>query len=161
MKEDSNFMLRYSICSAIALLAIAAVGCGGRGEKIVPVSGTVMIDGQPLAAGVDGFITLAPASGRPAIGKIDGQTGKFTLTTYEEGDGALVGPHEVTVTVNAIGRGGNAQSLIPEKYQEFQTSGLTAKVDGPTDSLLIEIEGPLKKNVKEVDPRTLGDDPGF
>ncbi|MCC9607244.1 hypothetical protein LOC68_13770 [Blastopirellula sp. JC732] len=154
-------MLRMTMWSAIALAAIAAIGCGGRTEKIVPVSGTVFVDGEPMKAGVDGFITLAPPSGRPAIGKIDGSTGRFTLTTYEEGDGAVVGTHEVSVTVNAIGRGGNPASLIPEKYQDLSTSGLTAKVDGPTDSLKIELEGPLKTNVKSYDPRALGDDPGF
>ncbi|TWT32922.1 hypothetical protein [Blastopirellula retiformator] len=154
-------MLRIIMAAALLLAAVAAIGCGGRTEKIVPVTGTIMIDGEPMRAGVDGFVTLAPPAGRPAIGKIDGETGRFTLTSYEDGDGALVGTHEVSVTVNAIGRGGNPTSLIPEKYQDLGTSGLRAKVDGPTDSLQIDLEGPLKSNVNAVDPRTLGDDPGF
>lgn len=154
-------MMRLFTSVAIALLALATFGCSKKGDGIVPVSGIVTIDGQPLAAGVDGFITLAPASGRPAIGKIDGETGRFTLTTSKDGDGALMGPHEITVTLNAVGRGGNPVSLIPEKYQEFHTSGLTADIDGPTDALAIELEGPFTPNIKTYDPRALGDDPGF
>ncbi|EAQ80333.1 hypothetical protein DSM3645_10827 [Blastopirellula marina DSM 3645] len=140
---------------------VILAGCGERGEIIVPVSGTVRLDGAPMAAGEVGFITFQPRAGRAAIGKIDPSNGAFTLSTNEAGDGVLVGEHEVTVSVNATGAGGNPISLIPKKYQEFATSGLNVTIDGPTDSLIIELEGPLKRHVKTYDPAALGDDPGF
>ncbi len=142
---------------SLALLALSIGGCGG-GPKIVPVSGQVFLNDEPLAAGVEGFVRIEPAEGRAATGKIDAKDGTFTLTTFEKNDGCLVGSHPVAVIVNATA-GSNTISLIPVDYRESKTSGLTATIDGPTDSLRIELSGELKKL-----PRSRGtsttDDPG-
>jgi hypothetical protein len=142
----------------LALLGLLPlVGCGNGRPEVVPVSGQVWMDGAPLAAGVAGFVRVEPADGRAASGRIDPQTGKFTLTTYETGDGVLSGTHPVAVIVQAPA-GGTTVSLIPEKYGESATSGLTVTIDGPTDALTIELTGGLKKAPAATGPG--GDDPG-
>ena len=142
---------------SLALLALSIGGCGG-GPKIVPVSGQVFLNDEPLAAGVDGFVRIEPAEGRAATGKIDGKDGTFTLTTFTKDDGCLVGSHPVAVIVNATA-GGNTISLIPEKYRESRSSELTATIEGPTDSLRIELSGELKKLPRSSNGPTT-DDPG-
>lgn len=143
-------MLRLKITSAMATAWLAVMvlalpvllGCGKGGPKLVKVSGQVLIDGKPLAAGVPGFIQVIPEGTRPATGTIDPQTGKFTLTTFEKEDGCPVGTHRVTVTVRAM-VGTESVSLIPERYADPRDSGLTVTIDQPTDSLTIELTGPM------------------
>ena len=148
---------RLCWAGSLALLSLSIGGCGG-GPKIVPVSGQVFLNDEPLAAGVDGFVRIEPVGSRAATGKIDGKDGTFTLTTFEKNDGCLVGTHAVAVIVNATA-GSNTISLIPEKYRESKTSELTVTIDGPTDSLRIELSGELKKAPSP--PATSGiDDPG-
>lgn len=111
------------------------VGCSdGRPER-VPVSGVVKIDGVPLT---NGFITLVPPKGRNSHGNIDDQ-GRFTLMTYEPGDGATVG----TLKVEVVGRESlsetQARWLAPKKYADRTTSELEVEITKPTDSLVIDL----------------------
>ncbi|WP_347245669.1 hypothetical protein [Thermogutta sp.] len=128
----------------MALIASTIPGCGQGRPRLVKVSGQVFIDGQPLAAGVPGFIRVVPDGMRPATGQIDPQTGRFTLTTYENGDGCVPGTHKVAIILNAM-VGQESVSLIDEKFANPETSGLTVTIEKPTDSLRIDITGPLKK----------------
>lgn len=145
----------YSLVSLLMVgLLLSTTGCGKGRPKLVKVSGQVMIDGQPLAAGVPGFIQVIPEGSRPATGQIDPQTGRFTLTTFEEGDGCIPGTHKVAIILKAM-VGTESVSLIDEKYADPNTSGLTVTIDKPTDSLAVEISGPLKK----VSAAPISDDP--
>ena len=118
----------------VFLLPLA--GCGDGRPARVPVSGQVLVDGRPLTTG---SIRVVPSGARAAQGTI-GEDGRFTLTTYEEGDGCVQGTHRVEVTaienVDQL-----AHRLIPEKYGDVATSDLTVTIDGPTDSLVIELTG--------------------
>ena len=118
------------------LLAVAtAVGCGDGRPKRVPVSGQVLIDGKPLT---QGFVRLTPKGARPATAEID-RDGRFTLSTFGEEDGVVEGTHAVAV-IAAEQLGGNSQRWhAPKKYARPDTSGLTITIDGPTDSLAIEL----------------------
>lgn len=132
------------VCSALML---AENGCR-RGLDMVPVSGKVTYNGQPLKFG---SVTFQPQKGQPARGEIQSD-GTFTLSTFKSGDGAVVGPHKVRVACYESQRtpakaGGGEQSLgkllIPVKYTFFDQSGLTADVkpseNGP---LVFELKGP-------------------
>lgn len=112
--------------------AVAAMGCGG--PKIVPVSGTVTIDGQLLTTGQ---VFVMPKDGRAASGTIDKQ-GRFTLSTNNPGDGCLLGTHQVTVTAKEYSNGyTRVKHLIPTRYAD--PSELTVTIDGPTDKLQIPL----------------------
>lgn len=124
-----------SINRFIALtLTLLVVGCDdGRPER-VPVSGQVLIDGQPLAAGL---IRVTPVDARPATSYLD-KDGRFQLTTFHQGDGCVEGVHKVVVLGNRR-QGDRVEWLAPKKYWSPASSGLTATIDGPTDSLVIEL----------------------
>jgi hypothetical protein len=142
------------VCLMLSLSLIWLNGCGSGRPKLVKVSGQVFIDGQPLAAGVPGFIQVLPEGTRPATGNIDPQTGRFSLTTFEPDDGCVPGTHKVAIILRAM-VGTESVSLIDEKYADPSSSGLTITVDKPTDSLRIDISGPLKK----VQATPISDDP--
>lgn len=143
----------------ILLMAAIAGGCGDGREYPVKASGQVFLNGQPLKFEGDGFIQVVPKNSRAATGRIDPQDGSFTLTTSVPGDGVMPGEHAVTVKVIAAGRGGNAVALLPEAYASTSSSGLTVTIDGPTDTLRIDLEGTLKMAPKKHN-NLAGDDSG-
>jgi len=117
-----------------SLPATALIGCSSQ-PKIVPVSGTVLIDGELLT---HGFVQVAPEGFRPATGKI-GKDGRFTLTTLKLNDGCLPGTHPVAVIATETLGPGSQKWHAPRKYASNDTSGLTATVSGPTNDLKIEL----------------------
>ena len=120
---------RY-ICLTVALFC---VGCSDR-PHIVPISGQVLIDGKPLSYG---FIRFSSGEGRPALGRLD-KEGRFRLSTYESGDGAIVGSHRIAVLTHEITDTG-IKWHAPKEYADYAASGLTAKITEPTDSLVINL----------------------
>lgn len=110
-------------------------GCGDGHPARMPVSGQVLLDGKPLAVG---SIMLVPAGARPSSGRLDGQ-GRFTLTCYNAGDGAIPGEHAVAVVATKQINDSTIRWLAPKKYADPKTSGLKVKIDGPTDALKIEL----------------------
>ncbi len=110
------------------LLAISLCGCGdGRPER-VPLSGVVLIDGEPLT---HGFIQVMPENARAAQSPLDSE-GRFQLSTFDEQDGVVPGTHKVAViaveSLSAVEQKWHA----PKKYMDPDESGLTITV--PEDS---------------------------
>lgn len=120
-----------AICSIAPFLA----GCGDGRPARVPVSGQVFLDGKPLSVG---SIMLVPDGARPSSGNIDEQ-GRFTLTCYDGKDGAVRGQHAVAVVATKQIDENTVRWLAPKKYADHGTSGLKVNVDGPTDSLRIDL----------------------
>lgn len=82
--------------AGLFVLCIAfCVGCGGSDmPKRVPVEGTVLFKDKP----VEGATVAFHGEGAPRVSSgITDKDGKFKLTMYEPGDGAIVGKHKVTV----------------------------------------------------------------
>ena len=111
------------------------VGCGGSGTPpTVKVTGTVTYNGNPLEGVNVGFIPDGEG-GRPASGTTDA-SGKFTLSTFESGDGAVVGKHLVAISEASDGASTDDYSLpdesarrFPAKYEDPRNSGFTANVE--------------------------------
>ena len=143
-----RFLLRTTMPLA-AMLAIA--GCGPGRPATVPVTGTVTLDGQPVAGA---SVMFSPAqSGHPASGRTD-QSGNFTVRTFEPGDGALPGRHTVTVTLQKtagmtadpdglegdVAPGGlQVEWIVPRKYASQKTSGLTVEVQRGMEPVRLEL----------------------
>lgn len=122
------------------LLALAvSAGCQ-RGPRIVPVSGVITLDGQPVEGAA--VMYLLKPGGRVATGVTDAQ-GRYTLTTHPSGDGAYEGLHDVTVSLyrDESSPGTNTPEgavsgsslvkivwIVPEKYSKPGESGLTTSV---------------------------------
>lgn len=98
--------MKTRISNALGLLLIGLLlGCGGD-FKVVPVSGTVTMDGEP-AAGVKVAFSPRPLENNPSPGPfstaITDENGGFSLKTRYGNTGAIVGPHLVSFRyVNGI-----------------------------------------------------------
>jgi len=128
-------MTRLSLLAACWLGVFLIAGCGDGRPSRAPVSGQVLIDGEPLTLGT---ITLNPQGARSSRGKI-GEDGRFSLSCYESDDGVVLGTHRVAVMANEpIGDSG-MKWFAPKKYSNFQTSGLELTIDGEQQDLKIEL----------------------
>jgi len=136
MSRATDRRSRAWMPAAVVFLAwLVAAGCGGRGVTLVPVSGIVEVDGEPLATGA---ITVAPADGRPASGMI-GPDGRFTLSTFEPGDGVMPGRHKVVVIASRSLSPSRVQWLVPKSMRTLATTPLELEVTAPTEAARIEI----------------------
>ena len=135
MLKTHGFKLAKIVLWQSGLMLVASVGCGDGRPARVPVSGIVTIDGQPLEFGQ---VVIHAASHRPAIGKI-GPDGRFTLSTYELGDGCVPGSHAVSVSGMEILDPRTVRWHAPKKYQDANTSGLALDVSNATDSAQITL----------------------
>jgi len=83
---------RSFVCVLICLFA-AGCGPGNLGK----VSGTVTRDGQPVTGGSVMFSPVA-AGGKAGAGSI-GPDGKYEISTHGDLDGAVIGKHSVSVSL--------------------------------------------------------------
>src|SRR5262245_47898553 len=85
----------------VGLTLVAALGCG-TGKRIVPVSGTVTLNKQPLANATVNFQPIAaPGSIDAGIGSQakTNDKGEYTLMTSTGVNGAVVGKHRVMISL--------------------------------------------------------------
>jgi hypothetical protein len=87
---------------SVVLILVLSAGCSQTG--MAPVKGRVMFNGKPVK---EAQVTFAPAPrsagdkepGKPATGFTTAD-GVFVLSTYKAYDGALIGMHHVTVSLD-------------------------------------------------------------
>ena len=111
-------------------------GCAKRDRSLVPVSGKVLIDGQPLTKG---FVRFVPAKGRVSSGKIQSD-GTFKLTCFKEGDGAHIGLNRIEVGSTEILSPTKIKWFAPKIYGSAATSGLAMEVKEATSEAVIELK---------------------
>ena len=136
--RQNIFRQPWSKRSLIALLPVIgslSTGCGDGRPTRVPVSGRVVIDGQPLERG---NIRFYPASNRPASAAL-GPGGRFSLTTYELNDGCVPGKHPVSVSGTELINNTTQRWYAPKKYAQPSTSGLEFVVTDETDEANIDL----------------------
>jgi hypothetical protein len=121
--------------SLLILVLVAFIGCSDGRPKRVAVSGKVLIDGKPVTRGEVKFV---PEHGRPAFGNI-GPDGSFTLSCYNDADGALLGKHRVQVDANRGISDKQMEIFTPKHYADFRTSGIEVDISQPIDDLLINL----------------------
>jgi len=116
------------LVACLSLLFVLG-GCSGSHElETAHVRGTVTVDGKPLAGGGVVFI---PGRGRGATGTI-GLDGTYTMSTYGNGDGAIVGRHRVAVFAGTDNSQFEDLSARPPtalaRYQNIASSGIEVEV---------------------------------
>jgi hypothetical protein len=110
------------------------------------VAGKVMFtDGTPLSGGMIEFLTTA-ADGQKinARGNIDTQ-GNFTMTTWNERDGAIVGEHSaIVIGLAAIPSGDvllqNTSKNLDLRFNNYATSGLKFTVKPGENRFTVTVE---------------------
>ena len=143
MKRTSSLpVLLLLICGLCTVFVVS--GCGGPppGPDLGTVTGTVTLDGKPLA---DASITFTPANGRPSVGTTDA-SGKYTLSYTIQKPGAMLGKHKVTITTQKPASGGEGdepavrgrEELLPAKYHA--ESELTADVQAGPNTIDFALE---------------------
>ena len=150
-------LLRLLAC---VLTVCLAAGCGSSAPATVAVSGLLKFeDGKPVSGASLRFVNTA--GGREAVGNT-GKDGAFNLSTFNTGDGAVVGEYTIVVTkiassfdggavdntakkpedmINMLKKGGidgapkKVEDPVPAVYSDVKTSPLKAKIDASTSSL--------------------------
>lgn len=130
------------VCLLI-LGTITFTGCSSKGDKwtrgrpaVHKGSGIVKYKGEP----VDEAIVMYSSGDQTAHGRTNAE-GKFTLTTFDEGDGAIAGTHKVSIRKTIYEKKPTkydspeersvakfAKEMLPAKYGKADTSGLTAEI---------------------------------
>jgi hypothetical protein len=144
--------------ATIVATLVAMAGCWGTGRPpTYPVTGTVQWKGKPVEGARVVLVPQQPG-GQAAAGITDAQ-GRFRLTTFVEGDGALEGTYRVKVTRYDVRTPTQAEkqaylsiedeqkmrfagdelptpparNLLPKQYEDENTSGITHTVPrGPS-----------------------------
>ena len=144
------------LVSLVLLSVVALVGCKSDRPLIVPVSGVVTIEGKPLANAAIAFMPVG--GGRFGYGATD-EDGQFKIGTFTDSDGAIVGEHRISITLQdiispaAMGRTPEEEeemdrrgeslwvfkSRIPEKYASPETSGISVNVEKGMPPVTIQL----------------------
>ncbi len=134
------FLRRPSMSIMWSFLGLAMLGCGSGS---VSVTGTVTLDGSPLA---EAFVSFTPDDGGRPVSITTNDSGEFA---FDDGTppGLLAGVYKVTVSKTerlglppGIEEGGPIPAdfdpasakehwVTPRKYAKTSTSGLTANVE--------------------------------
>jgi hypothetical protein len=126
-------MEKHGLWKGFALVSAGLLLVAGCAEpyELAPVHGKVTVDDTPLNQGSVVFTPVAKDDGshpgRAAAGRI-GSDGQFRLTTYEKGDGAIVGDHWAVVI--------NHEEEVPDGVPEFVRVSMPDKltVESGTDN---------------------------
>lgn len=150
-------------CMLLVSLVGGSVGCSRQFEDkwsksrppVFKAVGSVTWNGEPAAGAV---VTLHSKShSLAASGKTDA-AGKFMLTTWRHGDGAVAGDHNVTISAWEVrGHDGEGNPIevpvMPAKYEQPETSELTATIAERGENVLVfEVSGPRRNASKPAQP---------
>ena len=150
----------------LAVLSLSFTGCGYRRPAQVKTTGTVTLDGEPVANAALMFI---PDSGRPASGNTN-TNGEFQVSSFGGNDGLPAGNYRVTATKLVlkdkfqqlydrqveraaaeaepgeepeevdIEFGENAyRNNLPESYAELDTTDITVTITKQQEPLVISL----------------------
>ncbi len=122
---------------SLGILTIMLTGCGGdTGPETTPVTGTVLLDGEPVEGATVNF--LAGASAHAATGTTDAK-GEFSLTTMTmDKPGAVAGTYTVTISKYPASE---AAETTPDDYLAQMQSGTGAPA-GPESELPAKYANP-------------------
>jgi hypothetical protein len=183
IKVPAVHALYLTRCNPLAVIFTALLvpllvsGCGNGRPKLVKVNGVVKLDGQP----VEGAMVVFQKAGdgkdsfqRPSSGITDSE-GKFTVRTYEPGDGLPYGKYLVGIQKRQVvgkppvnpGEESSAavnityKWVIPKSYSEPAGSTLTAEVtsSGLTPAEFALSTGGKPAQIEIVGPRARANDP--
>jgi len=137
----------------LIVLSLLVTGCNGNSlPNLVPVSGTVMLDGEPMSQGTIGFVPVDPAGQSASSQIVDG---KFQMVTSSSSAGVVAGDYQIIISshepvelpdpsvpfkLDPNNLPPPPKSLIPEKYGNPKTAGFEATVAPGMTPLVCELE---------------------
>lgn len=133
---------RFYLAISSALLSVT-LGCGGSDANLpplVPVTGTITMDGKALESASVTFIPVGATRGNGATGYTD-SNGKYELATPGGDKGAPVGQYKVLLSKMVMPDGSPyrgesgvapmdspAREVLPAKYSDYDQTILKATV---------------------------------
>lgn len=147
MVSSSLRSSRVAFAFGSVATALLLAGCGGGDEfNTAPVSGKVTFNGKPVTSGT---IMLRPISegdsnitGKGAAAPVQ-DDGSFVLTTYEQGDGAIVGKHRVSyvpsMETKAIPAGGHGSPIVQSSFAGAKPKVPEVEIKPGDNTLNIEL----------------------
>lgn len=137
------------------VLSLAAAGCSNGRLPTYPASGQVLFaDGSPVRMGA--IELKSREHGIHARGDIDAE-GRFVLTTYEAGDGAVAGMHDCVVVQMVIVEEianfrPSTEGVVHPRFGAYSSSGLVAEVAQVGRNDLRVIVEPLRDDRQQSRP---------
>ena len=133
-------MKRTPIFSIVISMALVLAGCGPDRPQTVPVRGKVTFSGEaPPAPGMVYFAPVEVAEGfprRPGRAWFE-RDGKFTVTSFSEGDGLVPGTYRVRVEcwkkVPTMGTPGESYIAADHQLTTVEVGAEAGTVDVPVD----------------------------
>jgi hypothetical protein len=143
-------------CFLVAVSTIHLLGCGSGDEwtanrpKVYRARGVVKMDGKPLD---DATVVYHSQSHDLSAQGVTDKDGNFTLTTFNEKDGAVEGKHKVVITKRTYEKKKTKYDsptessvalipidLLPSKYSLSTTTDVEVEVSAKgTNNAIIEI----------------------
>lgn len=115
----TSFVRRVLVLFCVGILAVWTPGCRDGRPALIQATGTVKLDGKPLAGAIVSFQPVAQGTDgflRPSSAVTDAE-GKYAPGTYGEKDGLPAGKYRVAIQKREpVGTAGS-QSSEPAKYQ--------------------------------------------
>ncbi len=140
----SGLLVSWSSGLLVCLLA----GCSDPRPKTAVVQGTVTYKGKPVPNGTVNFV---PAEGPAATGEIRSD-GSYRLTTFRQGDGAILGMHKVVIVAMQDQSGQAVEAytplpppIVPLKYTSLATTDLKAEVKDQENTINFDLKDGNKK----------------
>jgi hypothetical protein len=140
--------LRRAAAAGLALsLLLVVAGCGSSADAqrvaVHPVSGEVTFNGKPAAGAFVVFHSKQGDASFPAPRAYVDPQGRFSLSTYDGGDGAPVGEYAVTLVlepqIKKDGEYVQGANVLPPKYSKPRTTTVVARVAEGTNTVPIKI----------------------
>jgi hypothetical protein len=148
--KESRVNVRRSLVVAASLLCGLATGCSSSKQTpVYPVRGQVLLNGKPLPKAIVTFHHQNAAPDAPAPSAQTDDEGRYTLTSFQTGDGAPEGDYAVSLVcfrTKELRKGAEedtARNIVPVRYANAATSKLTAKVTaGPNELPPLQVKIP-------------------
>ncbi|WP_437200720.1 hypothetical protein [Planctomicrobium sp. SH664] len=110
----------------LSALAGVLVGCQQSGPELSIVTGTVMLDGEPLP---EALVTYQPLSGVGTYSSaFTDKNGFYRMRYSRDRDGVMMGRHSVSIATAPPSLGGVER--VPPKYNS--ATELTQEINAPT-----------------------------
>jgi len=147
-------MPRLTLLLPCLLVVLAGCQKGPAGPALVPVGGTVTLDGKPLSGAQVTLIPIGSTAGQAAVGKTDAG-GKFEVSTPDLAQkGAAAGSYRVLISKKVNPDGTDFQpspdqdpalatykEILPPVYSDDAQTTLTAEVPaGGTSELQFNLK---------------------
>jgi len=133
----------FVLLSGLALTLIQ--GCGGpAGPKLIPASGSVTYNSEPVKSGTVGFAPVDATKGRATSATI--VNGHYETAA---GDGLAAGDYKVIVTASSEMADGvdpasvpdaQVKQLVPSKYGTAETTDLEVTVSESDSKVVKDLE---------------------